>query len=69
MTIRFMSQAKVIAAYIKQIIGYEDDVQYAQKKELSESVTTVLTGRIIDEQTRWKNTAGPKEFFEWNNEC
>ena len=54
-------------SYIKQIIGYEDSVQYAQKKELSESVTTVLTGRIIDEQTRWKNTAGPKQFFEWNN--
>lgn len=52
-------------AYIKQIIGYEDNDQYAQKKELSESVTTVLTGRIMDEQTRWQNTAGPKEFYEW----
>ena len=51
--------------YIRQIIGYEDAEQYAQKKELAESVTTVLTGRIIDEQCRWKNTAGPKEYYEW----
>jgi len=53
------------ADYIKQIVGYEDDVQYAQKKELSEPVTAVLTGRIIDEQSRWKNTAGPKKFYNW----
>ena len=53
------------ADYIKQIVGYEDDIQYAQKKELSEPVTAVLTGRIIDEQSRWKNTAGPKKFYNW----
>jgi len=51
--------------YIKQILGYENDEQYAQKKELSEAVTTVLTRRIIDEQSRWKNTSGPKQDFEF----
>lgn len=51
--------------YIKQIVGYENNVQYAQKQELSEAVTTVLTRRIIDEQSRWKNTSGPKEDYEF----
>ena len=53
--------------YIKQILGYEDEKQYALKKELSEAVTTVLTRRIIDEQSRWKNTSGPKQDFEFKN--
>ena len=48
---------------IKQIMDYEDEKQYAQKQELSEPVTTVLTRRIIDEQSRWKNTSGPKQDF------
>ena len=51
--------------YIKQIVGYENNEQYAQKQELSEAVTTVLTRRIIDEQSRWKNTSGPKEDYEF----
>lgn len=51
--------------YIKQIKGYENDIQYVQKQELSEAVTTVLTRRIIDEQSRWKNTSGPKEDYEF----
>jgi len=50
---------------IKQIMDYEDEKQYAQKQELSEPVTTVLTRRIIDEQSRWKNTSGPKQDFEF----
>lgn len=51
--------------YIKQIVDYENNEQYAQKQELSEAVTTVLTRRIIDEQSRWKNTSGPKEDYEF----
>ncbi len=51
--------------YIKKILGYENNEQYAQKKELSEAVTTVLTRRIIDEQSRWKNTSGPKQDFDF----
>lgn len=50
--------------YIKKIIGKENDEEYAQKKELAEPVTTSLTKRIIDEQSRWQN-AGVKRFYEW----
>jgi len=52
---------------IKKILDYEDQKQYTQKQELSEPVTTVLTRRIIDEQSRWKNTSGPKQDFEFKD--
>ena len=50
--------------YIKQIIGKENYKDYAQKKELAEPVTTSITKRVIDEQSRWQN-AGAKRFYEW----
>ena len=52
--------------YIKRIIGKENFQDYGQKKELSESVTVSITGRIIDEQSRWKD-AGSKHFFEFKD--
>ena len=50
---------------IRQIIGRENFVDYGQKKELSEPVTTPLTKRVIDEQSRWQN-AGAKHFYEFS---
>jgi len=52
--------------YIKQILSYEDHKQYAQKKELAEPVTTVLTRRIINEHERWKDNSGPQQYFEFS---
>lgn len=52
--------------YIKQIIGYENTEQYAQKKELAEPVTPLLTKKIRDEQGRWKSVAA-KKYFEWKD--
>jgi|GEM_PF-4917014 len=50
--------------YIKRIIGLENFAEYGQKKELAEPVTTSITKRVIDEQSRWQN-AGAKRFYEW----
>jgi hypothetical protein len=53
--------------YIKQVIGYENYEQYAQKKELSEPVTMVFTKKIIDEQSRWQDAGGTKKYYEFRN--
>ena len=53
--------------YIKQIVGKENYDDYINnKKELTEAVTTALTKRIIDEQSRWQN-AGVKHHYEFKN--
>jgi len=49
--------------YIRQIIGYENNKQYAQKKELSECGTIFLTKIIIDQQSRWQNVKGTKKYY------
>lgn len=49
--------------YIRQIIGYENAQQYAQKKELSECGTIFLTKIIIDQQSRWQNIKGTKKYY------
>ena len=50
---------------ILQIIGRENYKDYAQKKELSEPVTTPITKIVIDEQSRWQN-AGAKHYYEFS---
>jgi len=49
--------------YIRQIIGYENNEQYARKKELSECGTIFLTKIIIDQQSRWQNVKGTKKYY------
>ena len=52
--------------YILKILGKENNKDYAQKKELAEPVTTSITKRVIDEQSRWQN-AGAKHLYEWGS--
>jgi len=49
--------------YIREIVGYENDQQYGQKKELSECGTIFLTKIIIDQQSRWQNVKGTKKYY------
>lgn len=49
--------------YIRQILGYENTEQYAQKKELSECITIFLTKIIIDQQSRWQNIKDTKKYY------
>jgi len=49
--------------YIHQIVGYENNKQYTQKKELSECGTIFLTKIIIDQQSRWQNVKGTKKYY------
>jgi len=51
--------------YIRQILGYENNEQYAQKKELSECITIFLTKIIIDQQSRWQNVKGTKKYYNF----
>jgi hypothetical protein len=53
--------------YIPKIIGYENQDQYALKKELSEPATMALTKTIIDEQSRWEYVKETRKYYEFKN--